>query len=85
MNRRAVQQRYTVEEAVEKQIEIERLHSAIATLPDKQRHRLVLYYFGEFTYEQIAEMEGCTIMPVKRSIDAAIKNFWNEGLNFPSE
>jgi len=32
-----------------------------------------LYYFGEFTYEQIAAMEGCTIMPVKRSIDAGLE------------
>ena len=58
-------------------IEVDRLHQAIAQLPEKQRRRLVLYYFGEFTYEQIAEMEGCTISPVKRSIEKAIENLKN--------
>ena len=28
---------------------------------------------SKMTYEQIAEHEGCTKMPVKRSIDDAIK------------
>ena len=73
LNRRAAQPQKSVEETVFQQIKVEKLHHAIAMLPEKQRRRLVLYYFGEFTYEQIAEMEGCTIMPVKRSIDAAIE------------
>ena len=63
-----------MEEIVSQRIEVDRLHQAIAQLPEKQRRRLVLYYFGEFTYEQIADMEGCTISPVKRSIEKAIEN-----------
>lgn len=74
LNRRAVKRQESVEETVFRRVEVDKLHQAIAKLPEKQRRRLVLYYFGEFTYEQIAEMEGCTIMPVKRSIDAAIEN-----------
>lgn len=77
LNRRAVQPQETVEETVSRRVETEALHRAIAQLPEIQRHRLVLYYFGDFTYQQIAEMEGCTIMPVKRSIDAAIKKLKN--------
>ncbi len=73
LNRRAMQPQPSVEETVAQQMEAEELHRAIAQLPEKQRRRLVLYYFGEFTYQQIAEMEGCTIMPVKRSIDMAIE------------
>lgn len=73
LNRRAIQPQETVEETVSRRVETEALHRAIAQLPETQRHRLVLYYFGGLTYRQIAEMEGCTIMPVKRSIDAAIK------------
>ena len=73
LNKRAVKPQESVEEIVSQRIEADKLHQAIARLPEKQRRRLVLYYFGEFTYEQIADMEGCTIMPVKRSIDAAIK------------
>ena len=73
LNKRAVRPQEGVEEIVSQRMEVDKLHQAIAKLPEKQRRRLVLYYFGEFTYEQIADMEGCTIMPVKRSIDAAIK------------
>lgn len=74
INKRAVHTQEPVEETVARQMEIENLHLGIAQLPKKQRRRLVLYYFGELTYSQIAELEGCTIMPVKRSIDAAIEN-----------
>ena len=73
LNARAVQQPEIIDEVVMKHIQNERLHQAIATLPEKQRRRLILYFFGEFTYEQIAKKEKCTLMPVKRSIDAAIK------------
>lgn len=50
LNRRAVQPRESVEETVARRVEAETLHQAIAKLPDKQRRRLTLYYFGEFTY-----------------------------------
>ena len=63
-----------MEEIVSQQIEVDRLHPAIAQLPEKQRRRLVLYYFGESTYEQIAEMEGCKYQTVQDSIYAALKN-----------
>ena len=73
LNTRAFCKPETVEEIALQHFQNEQLHTAIAQLPEKQRTRLILYYFGERTYEQIAEMEGCTIMPVKRSIDAALK------------
>ena len=63
----------TVDEIVMRRMVHEQLRQSIAQLPETQRRRLVLYYFGSFTYQQIADMEGCTIMPVKRSIDQAIK------------
>ena len=77
LNRRAAKPQESVEETVSQQMEVGKLHQAIAQLPEKQRRRLVLYYFGEFTYEQIADMEGCTISPVKRSIEKAIENLKN--------
>ena len=77
LNRRAATPQESVEETVFQRVEVDKLHRAIAKLPEKQRRRLVLYYFGEFTYEQIAEMEGCTISPVKRSIEKAIENLKN--------
>ena len=74
LNKRAMKPQESVEEIVSQRIEVDRLHQAIAQLPEKQRRRLVLYYFGEFTYEQIAEMEGCTKRAVKFSVDIALKN-----------
>lgn len=73
LNKRVLHPQNSVEEIVSRQADVEALHRAISTLPDVQRRRLVLYYFGELTYEQIAKMEGCTIMPIKRSVDTAIK------------
>ena len=73
----------SVEEAVYRRMQYERLYQAIDRLPKAQRRRLILYYFYDFTYEKIAEIEGCSIMPVKRSIDRALekikKFFENRG------
>ena len=77
LNKRAMKPQEPIEETVFQRIEVDKLHQAIAKLPEKQRRRLVLYYFWEFTYEQIAKMEGCTISPVKRSIEKAIENLKN--------
>lgn len=74
LNRRAVQPQESVEETVFQRVEVETLRQAIARLPEKQRRRLVLYYFGGCTYEQIAEMEGCSKRAVKFSVDVALKN-----------
>ena len=68
---RAFSASQSTEELAFASIENELLHRTIAELPKVQRRRLVLYYFGGLTYEQIAALEGCTKMPVKRSIDRA--------------
>ncbi len=77
LNRRTIWPQQSVEETVSQQMEVEELHRAIAQLPEKQRRRLVLYYFGEFTYQQIAEMEGCKYQTVQDTIYAALKNLKN--------
>ena len=73
LNRRAAKPQESVEETVSQRMEVDKLHQAIAHLPEKQRRRLVLYYFGEFTYEQIADMEGCKHPAVMKSISSALK------------
>ncbi len=72
----------SVEETVFDIQQSDSLFKAIAELPEVQRRRFILYHEFGLTYQQIAEMEGCTKMPVKRSIDRAaekirelIKNF----------
>ena len=77
LNRRVIQPQEPMEETVFQRLEHEALHRAIAQLPEKQRRRLVLYYFGDFTYEQIAEMEGCTHPAVMKSISSALKKLKN--------
>ena len=73
LSRRATEQQDTVEEEVQRLMEAEALHKTIAQLPETQRRRLVLYYFGNFTYKQIAEMEGCTKRAIKFSVDTAVE------------
>ena len=73
LNKRVFHKPESVEDAVIRKLQDEVLHKAIAELPDIQRRRLTLYYFGELTYEQIAETEGRTKMAIKFSIDAAIR------------
>lgn len=51
----------------------ERLYQAIVGLPDTQRRRLVLYYFGGLTYKEIAVMESCRHSSVVRSVKNALK------------
>ena len=77
LNRRAAKPQEPVEETVFQRVEVDKLHRAIAKLPEKQRRRLVLYYFGEFTYEQIADMEGCKHPAVMKSISSALKKLKN--------
>lgn len=74
LNARAFEPRRTVEETITLRDENERLHKAIAMLPEKQRIRLILYYFGELSYAQIAEIEGCKYQAVQESICIALKN-----------
>lgn len=78
LNTRAFQKMDGIEEIVSEKIQIERLHRAIKNLPEIQRRRVWMYYFEDMTYEQIAKKEGCTKMPVKRSIEIAIKHLKKE-------
>lgn len=72
INERAIQYTETVEETVIRNLSSEKLHKAITMLPETQRHRLVLYYFFDLTYEQIAEIEGCSHPAVIKSVKAAL-------------
>lgn len=78
LNVRAIQKIESIEEIIFKKIQIEKLHRAIKNLPEIQRRRIWLYYFEDMTYEQIARKEGCTKMPVKRSIEVAIEHLKKE-------
>lgn len=73
LNIRALKKPESLEEAVLKNIQIEMLHEAIKKLPDIQRRRLVLYFFGGLTYEQIAALENCKHPAIVKSVNIALK------------
>ena len=63
-----------LEDHIYHRIEYQKLHKAIAQLPEVQRRRVLLYYFGGYTYEEIAEMEGCKHPAIMKSVVGAKKN-----------
>lgn len=63
-----------MEDRVYRRIMYQELHKAIAQLPEIQRRRILLYYFGGYTYEQIAKMEGCKHPAIIKSVASAEKN-----------
>lgn len=74
LNDRAFELPPSLEATVSFKIECEELHRAIRRLPEIQRRRLILYYFCNMTYEQIAKMEGYSYPVVRRSVLSAIDN-----------
>ncbi len=74
LHERALAASLPIDAIVSHKMEREELHRAIQALPEIQRRRLILYYFGEVTYEQIAEIEKCSYPAARRSILSAIDN-----------
>ena len=74
LNNRAFYRPESLEDVVIKKQEREALHKAIIKLPEIQRRRLLLYFFGGLTYEQIAKLEGCKRQAIQCTIQAALKN-----------
>lgn len=73
LNVRVLHKPEGIEETVLKKIQVKKLHMAVRALPEMQKRRLLLYYFEDLTYGQIAEMEGCSKVAVKYTIDKAMK------------
>lgn len=71
LNLRAIDKPESVEDAVIRKLEYERLYQAISQLSDTQRRRLILYYFKGLADKQIAKKEGCTFQAVAKSVTAA--------------
>lgn len=75
----------TVEETAFLSCEKEVLHRAMDQLSESQQRRLRLYYWDGLTYEQIANLEGCSHPAIIKSINGAIKKlkkiFSQQGYN----
>ena len=73
LHTRAFGQQEDLEETTLRGMDYVRLHAAIDTLPEVQRRRVMRYFFEEYTYEEIATIEGCTKRAVKFSVDLALR------------
>ena len=82
LHSRALDAPKSLEDTVFDSLRNEHLRLAIQQLPEIQRRRFVLYHEFGLTYEQIAEMEGCTKMAVKFSVDRAKEKVKSELNNF---
>jgi RNA polymerase sigma-70 factor (ECF subfamily) len=71
LNARVAKPQKSLEDTVFDSLRDEQLRLAIRRLPEIQRRRFVLHHEFDLTYGQIAEMEGCTKMAVKFSVDLA--------------
>jgi len=56
--------------------------SAISELPEIQRRRFLLYFVDGFTYEQIADREGCSHVAVINSVNKAKTAIQKKNKNF---
>ena len=82
LNTRAANPPKSLEDTVFSRLQYEQLHSAVSELPEIQRRRVNLYYFGGYTFEQIALLENCTKRAVKRSVDLAVDTLRKNLKNF---
>ena len=73
LHKRSGQVGQSAENEAIRKIALEELYTAISTLPGIQKRRIVLYYFVGLTYEQIAEMEGCSFKAIAKSVTTAEK------------
>lgn len=73
LNSRALERPESVEDIVLKNIQMEQLHKVIDSLPEKQKQRLILHYFEQQTYVEIAKREGCSTRAIEYSIAKAIQ------------
>lgn len=74
LNKRAVHKPREVDEIVNDNLLIKDLKEAIDKLPEKQKKRIKMYFFEEYTMSEIAQIERCSKVAIKHSIDDGIRN-----------
>ena len=55
------------------QVEFQDFCESVQRLPEVQKRRFLMHYFYGFTFQEIADMEGCSYQPIQRSVYAAKK------------
>lgn len=82
LSKRLFEKNITVEETVEKQIMYEELKKAIDQLSDIQKQRIKMYYFENFSLDEIAKKQGTTHQAVSKSIRRGIEELKKNLKNF---
>ena len=59
-------------EAACRQEQVEAVRQAVAALPDRQRAALVLAYYQQLSYREVAEVLGCSVGTVKTHMSRAL-------------
>lgn len=79
LNKRAIHMQESLEEIMLGKMHMEKLYKVMRTLSKTQLRRVLLYYFEDLTYPEIAKREHCSTRAVEYSIHAALlkiqKNF----------
>lgn len=70
---KAVNKPLSVEDKTIRDIDYKKLYRAIGTLSKMHRRRILLYYDYNLSLSEIAEIEGCSKVAIKYSIDIALK------------
>lgn len=70
---KAINKPLSVEDKTIKDIDYKKLNRAIGTLSKMHRRRILLYYDYNLSLSEIAEIEGCSKVAIKYSIDVALK------------
>ena len=68
---RAVTPQMATEDMILQSLDNQKLHEAIAILPEVQRRRVQMYFFDGMTLEEIASLEGCKYQQIQKSIERA--------------
>ena len=72
----------TPEDSFMEELGKEYIQACLSELPEIQQRRIRLYFFERHTYQQIADMEGCTKRAVKFTIDRAVEALRKKLKNF---
>lgn len=70
---KAVNKPLGVDEKIIKDNDYKKLYKAITNLSEMHRRRILLYYKHNLSMSEIAEIEGCSKVAIKYSIDIALK------------
>lgn len=72
LNERAIYHTENVEDTVLKQEQLYEVRQAIRKLTEVQKRRLVMYFFEDMTYQEIARKEGVRTQVVAKSVKTAV-------------